>query len=277
MHILSGPTDTMSDVAEAVDLKQTVGDIVILSAADSDLNCLVRANLKTDPTSPSLRLANLTKLSHNLSVDIYCEQIICFAKLVIIRVIGGVSYWAYGLEQIRNKVIQVGAKLAVVPGDDKSDTQLMSYSTISKDAVDRIWAYFINGGVDNALNLIKYAGYLLGKEASWKEPAPLLKAGLYWPLLQYPRLEELKKYWVGGNKIALITFYRALVTSGNLKPIDALIKKLLEQGINPLPVYVSSLKDQHSDEFIKELTLKLDIATVPVSYTHLTLPTIAIV
>ena len=67
MHILSGPTDTMSDVAEAVDLKQTVGDIVILSAADSDLNCLVRANLKTDPTSPSLRLANLTKLSHNLS------------------------------------------------------------------------------------------------------------------------------------------------------------------------------------------------------------------
>ena len=91
----------------------------------------------------------------------------------------------------------------------------MSYSTISKDAVDRIWAYFINGGVDNALNLIKYAGYLLGQEASWKEPAPLLKAGLYWPLLQYPRLEELKKYWVHGNKIALITFYRALVTSGN--------------------------------------------------------------
>ena len=183
MHILSGPTDTMSDAAEAVDLKQTAGDIVILSAADSDLNCLVRANSKTDPTSPSLRLANLTKLSHNLSVDIYCEQTICAAKLVIIRVIGGVSYWAYGLEQIRNKVIQVGAKLAVVPGDDKRDTQLMSYSTITEDAVDRIWAYFINGGVGNALNLIKYASYLLGREASWKEPAPLLKAGLYLSLI----------------------------------------------------------------------------------------------
>ncbi len=262
MHILSGPTDTMSDIAEAVDLKQTAGDIVILSAADSDLNCLVRANLKTDPTSPSLRLANLTKLSHNLSVDIYCEQMICSAKLVIIRVIGGVSYWEYGLEQIRNKVTQVGARLAVVPGDDKIDTQLMSYSNISIDAVDRIWAYFINGGVDNAFNLIKYASYLLGCEASWKEPAPLLQAGLYWPLLQYPRLEELKEYWVGSNKIALITFYRALVTSGNLKPIDFLIKRLLEQGINPLPVYVSSLKDQHSDEFIKQLTERLDVSVV---------------
>ena len=262
MHILSGPTDNMSDVAEAVDLKQTAGDIVILSAADSDLNCLVRANSKTDPTSPSLRLANLTKLSHNLSVDIYCEQTICSAKLVIVRVIGGVGYWAYGIEQIRNKVIQVGAKLAVVPGDDKRDTQLMSYSTISEDAVDRIWAYFINGGVGNALNLIKYASYLLGREASWKEPAPLLKAGLYWPLLQYPRLEDLQESWVGSNKIALITFYRALVTSGDLKPIDALIKRLLEQGINPLPVYVSSLKDQHSDEFIRELTVKLDISVV---------------
>ena len=47
MHILSGPIDTMSDVVEAVDLNQTAGDIVILSAADSDLNCLVRANSKT--------------------------------------------------------------------------------------------------------------------------------------------------------------------------------------------------------------------------------------
>ena len=46
MHILSGPIDTMSDAAEAVDLNQTAGDIVILSAADSDLNCLVRANSK---------------------------------------------------------------------------------------------------------------------------------------------------------------------------------------------------------------------------------------
>ena len=47
MHILSGPIDTMSDVVEAVDLNQTAGDIVILSAADSYLNCLVRANSKT--------------------------------------------------------------------------------------------------------------------------------------------------------------------------------------------------------------------------------------
>ena len=179
MHILSGPIDTMSDAAEAVDLNQTAGDIVILSAADSDLNCLVRANSKTSPKTPSLRLANLTKLGHNLSVDIYCEKIISSAKLIIIRLIGGVSYWPYGLEQVRNTARQTGAKLVVVPGDDKNDPQLTSYSNTSPDVIDRIWAYFINGGVGNALNLLKFAGTLIGCESKWKEPAPLLQAGHY--------------------------------------------------------------------------------------------------
>ena len=262
MHILSGPIDTMSDVVEAVDLNQTAGDIVILSAADSDLNCLVRANSKTSSKTPSLRLANLTKLGHNLSVDIYCEKIISSAKLIIIRLIGGVSYWPYGLEQIRNTARQAGAKLVVVPGDDKNDPQLTSYSNTSADVIDRIWAYFTNGGVGNAFNLLEYASTLIGYETKWKEPAPLLQAGLYWPSLEHPSIREFEKFWTCGRKVALITFYRALVISGNLKPIDSLIATLLDQNINPLPVYVSSLKDNYSDEFIDELSLMVDVGAV---------------
>ena len=37
MHLLASTTGIISDGEEAIDLSQTPGDIVILSAADSDL------------------------------------------------------------------------------------------------------------------------------------------------------------------------------------------------------------------------------------------------
>jgi cobaltochelatase CobN len=40
MHLLAAIPGTISDGAQAVDLGQTPGDIVVLSAADSDLACL---------------------------------------------------------------------------------------------------------------------------------------------------------------------------------------------------------------------------------------------
>lgn len=43
MHLLASTTGIISDGEEAIDLSQTPGDIVILSAADSDLACLSAA------------------------------------------------------------------------------------------------------------------------------------------------------------------------------------------------------------------------------------------
>ena len=43
--------------------------------------------------------------------------------------------------------------------------------------------------------------------------------------------------------IAAITFYRALIQSGNIEPIDAIVAALQKRGLNPLPLYIQSLKD----------------------------------
>src|SRR5262245_25268839 len=98
MHLLATQTQVADGGAEAVDLAQTPGDIVFLSAADSELSALARGfdGLDGDPT---LRLANLLQLQHNLSVDLYIEKTLRHARLIVLRLLGGVEYWRYGLAE----------------------------------------------------------------------------------------------------------------------------------------------------------------------------------
>jgi cobaltochelatase CobN len=49
-----------------------------------------------------------------------------------------------------------------------------------------------------------------------------------------------------------VVFYRALVQAANLKPVDALIAALAERGVNPLPLFVQSLKDPVSAALVSE-------------------------
>ncbi|MGA7267255.1 MAG: hypothetical protein WBX21_05815, partial [Aestuariivirga sp.] len=98
MHLLATTSGVVDGAAEAVDLGQDPADIVVLSAADSELAALARA--QDSVGGLSLRLANLLQLQHNLSVDLYIERTRATAKLIVLRLLGGASYWSYGLEQI---------------------------------------------------------------------------------------------------------------------------------------------------------------------------------
>ena len=48
---------------------------------------------------PSVRLANWMALAHPYSVDLYGEKVLAHAKLVVVRLLGGASYWRYGLDE----------------------------------------------------------------------------------------------------------------------------------------------------------------------------------
>ena len=87
MHLLVTQPGEISDGTEAVDLGQTPGDIVFLSAAASDLSILVEAHAGLGESQPSLRLANLMQLGHNMSVDVYVENTIAKARLVVVRLL----------------------------------------------------------------------------------------------------------------------------------------------------------------------------------------------
>src|SRR5271169_6129055 len=245
MHLLATISGTIPDGSAAVDLAQTPGDIVLLSSADTELALLAAAQARLraqDPAVPGLRLASILRLGHNFSVDLYAETVAA-ARLVIVRLLGGSAYWSYGVERLAETCGPRGIPLALLPGDDKLDAELSGLSTLPPEAIHRLWCYLVEGGPANAENLLRYAGSLIGHEAVWAEPAPLLRAGLYWPDRVLPSLDEIAAEWHGAGGVVPIVFYRALVQSGNAAPVDALVRALAARRLRPLPVFVQSLKD----------------------------------
>ncbi|MBM3599194.1 MAG: cobaltochelatase subunit CobN [Alphaproteobacteria bacterium] len=249
MHLLEATQGVIADGGEAIDLGQTPGDLVVLSAADSEIACLAAAYRRVTerhPGAPSLRLASLLQLSHNMSVDLHIDKVMRHARLVVVRLLGGRGYWPYGVERLAAAARANGFEVAFLPGDDRPDAELMALSTIPGEACHRLWQYCVHGGVDNAAWFLAYAAELIGQPLPWQEPTPLLRAGLYWPDATRPDLDAVRAHWRAGDPrapVALLLFYRALVQAGNLAAVDALIAALAARGINPLPVYVTSLKD----------------------------------
>ncbi|MCJ8311056.1 MAG: cobaltochelatase subunit CobN, partial [Hyphomicrobiales bacterium] len=255
MHLLLAQQGALADADEAIDLGQSGADIVFISAADTELASLSSA-LGGLTKPPSLRLANMMTLSHPMSVDVYAENTIANSRMVVARVLGGESYWPYGLEVLHAACLEHDIPLVVLPGDDKPDATLARFSTADPHLVLTLWDYLVQGGAQNAANFLRTCQVTLDGEtdtASVQPPAPLLKAGLWWPGVDTPSLVDLRQSWTDGQPVVALTFYRALLQSGNTQPVAALINALAEQGINALPVFVSSLKDDLSQTTVREL------------------------
>ncbi|MGN8022748.1 cobaltochelatase subunit CobN [Phyllobacterium sp. 22229] len=242
MHLLLAQKGTIAEGTEAIDLGQTPGDVLFLSAADTELASLAAARRQGDG-AVSLRLANMMSLSHPMSVDAYVERTARHARLIVVRVIGGESYWPYGLEALHACAVNHKVQLAVLPGDDKPDPGLDRFSTVARPDRDALWHYLLEGGAQNAQRFLDYCAALISSGEKPQEAAPLLKAGLWWPGKAAPSLQEMRRDWTDGAPVIAICFYRALVQSGQTQPVAALLDALRARGLNPLPVFVSSLKD----------------------------------
>ncbi|MDE0406661.1 MAG: cobaltochelatase subunit CobN, partial [Alphaproteobacteria bacterium] len=238
MHLLAATPGAVEE-GEAVDLGQTPGDIAILSAADTELALLAEAQRKRlteDEQAPTLRLANIMALGHNLSVDLHVERVLSRARLVVVRLLGGRGYWPYGVERLG----ALDAPVALLPGDDRPDPELDAFSSLDADPCRRFWRYLAEGGPDNALNCLRYAAHLLGRPARWQEPAPIPRAQTY-------------KAAAGEGPAAPLLFYRAHLQAGNVAAIDMLAEEMAAAGLSPRPVAVSSLKDPDSLRLLHRL------------------------
>ena len=83
-------------------LAQTPGEIVVLCSGDSHLALLAEATRTLDERYPSLRLANPMQVQNHASVDLYVDQVLRHAKVILVSLHGGIGYWRYGVEQLWN-------------------------------------------------------------------------------------------------------------------------------------------------------------------------------
>ena len=252
MLLLAASPGRVDDGKEPVDLEQTPADILFLSAADTELGALSDARAEMD-APPGLRLANITQMGHPMSVDLHLDKCATQCRLVIARVLGGVGYWKYGSEQYAARCHEAGVPLALLPGDDKPDADLRALSTISDEDYDALWAYLVEGGPENAANFLRYGKAMLDGGEKPQTASPLLRAGVYWPGSGISDLSAAQAGWTDGNPVVPIVFYRALVQGAGLNPINRMVRALLRAGMNPLPIFVASLKDPVSVATLTQL------------------------
>ena len=242
MHLLAATPGAIDDGTEPVDLGQSPADVVFISAADTELAALSQARSEMD-APVTLRLGNLTHLTHPMSVDLHIDNCASKSRIVIARVLGGTGYWRYGVEQFAARLYDAKVPLVLLPGDDKEDADLRRLSTVSDAHYDALWSYLVEGGPENSANFLAYARCLLDGGDFPPSASPLLRAGVYWPGAGLSDLSTAEAAWEDGAPVVPLIFYRALVQGAGLHPINRLTRALLRQGLAPLPIFVASLKD----------------------------------
>lgn len=150
MHVIFRESHSLDQADTPQDLRQTPADLVVLSLSDSDLGAFAsgwrRAKTTVGADMPSLRLANLVALKHPLSVDTYIDNTLHAARGILIRLIGGVPYWPYGLQCVAALAREKGIALAVLPADGRQDTQLDELSTLPISTLRRLGDLCATGG-----------------------------------------------------------------------------------------------------------------------------------
>jgi cobaltochelatase CobN len=320
MHLLLAQKGSISDGDEAIDLGQTPGDVLFLSAADTELAAIAAAVQARGGEAVRWRLASLMTLKHPMSVDTYIERTARHARLIVVRALGGASYFHYALEALHASARRSGAVIVVLPGDDKPDEGLLPFQACAEDDRQALWTYLTEGGAGNASAFVSYAEAILDGTDRPEPARPLLKAGIWWPGRGVIGVEEWERlafaappsglpaisptrgesgFAAGGappsprsrgegarradegqtteqdqpltltlslaagiGKIAPLCFYRALVQSGETAPVEAMVEALKSEGLIPLPIFVSSLKDQVSVDTLRAVFTRFPPAVV---------------
>jgi cobaltochelatase CobN len=138
MHLLAATSTMLDDIVETIDLGQPPGDIVVLSFADSDLSGLAAAWAMERDALPSVRLAHLRDLRHPMSVDLWIDGVASHAKVIVVRLLGGLDWWRYGVERLAALARERAIALALLPGEDRDDPRLSEASTVPQHELDAL-------------------------------------------------------------------------------------------------------------------------------------------
>jgi cobaltochelatase CobN len=243
MHLLRTQPGGFVSEDNIADLGQTPAELVILCSGDSSLALLAEAAQQLPEDYPSLRLANPMQVQNHASVDLYVDQVLRHAKVILISLHGGIAYWRYGVERLM-ELAQRGVQLILVPGDDRPDPELSDLSTVPAEDRERLWHFLRQGGKHNALELYRcLASRWLGRDYAWGEPQVLPRTAIYHPHHAQPNLTDWQADWRPGQPVAALLFYRSHLQAANTAFVDVFCQRLQVAGLNPLPIAVASLKE----------------------------------
>jgi len=262
MHLLTTSSTGLDEIVEAVDLGQPPGEIAILSFADSDLAALAAAWEAERAALPSLRLAHLRDLRHPMSVDVWIDRVGAHAKVILVRLLGGLDWWRYGVDRLAALARERGSALAVLPGEDRDDPRLDAASTLPQDELRTLLQYFREGGPGNLRALLRRLACHAGCALQAHGPAAVPRLAGYLPGEGALAVERLIERLAPDRPVVPIIFYRAMLLAGDTTPVDALCAALAARGLATAPLFVTSLKDRDATAFLRGALRQLGPAAI---------------
>ena len=262
MHLLTTSSTGLDEIVEAVDLGQPPGEIAILSFADSDLAALATAWEAERAAVPSLRLAHLRDLRHPMSVDLWIDRVGSHAKIILVRLLGGLDWWRYGVDRLAALARERGSALAVLPGEDRDDPRLDVASTLPQAELRALLQYFREGGPGNLRALLRRLARHAGCALQAHDPAAVPRLAGYLPGEGALAVERLIESLAANRPVVPIVFYRAMLLAGDTAPVDALCAALAARGLAAAPLFVTSLKDRDAATFLRGAFRQLNPAAI---------------
>ncbi len=262
MHLLATSSTSLDEIVEAVDLGQPPGDVAVLSFADSDLAGLAAAWAMEREALPSVRLAHLRDLKHPMSVDLWIDRVAASAKVIVVRLLGGLDWWRYGVERLAALARERNIALAVLPGEDRDDPRLAEASTLPPDELATLLSFFREGGPENLRGLLRRLARHAGAALDAPVPRALPRCAGYLPSAGAVDLERLIASLALGRPVVPLVFYRSMLLATDTAPIDALCAALAERGLAAAPLVVPSLKDTDAAAFVRDALRRLDPAVI---------------
>ena len=263
----------MSELVEGVGVPHTPvmqqKSILFITTADTDILTADRAVSSLPQGFPRVVALNpsAVRQAHPEPVEGRGEDsdILSLAEdagVVVLRLLGGKRAMPDSFDPLVRYCRNEGIPLIACPGHQEWDEDLITACTAPVAEVETVFSYLMQGGVQNFQNLFLFlSDAYFGTEHGHEAPAPLPWEGIYHPdcpdgmdvdsyvaqRFQPSRRPDRPQEAALDQRPSIgILFYRAHWMSGNLLPIDALIRSLEAKGANVLPVYAFSLK--HSPE-----------------------------
>ncbi len=228
--------------------------ILFITTADTDILTADRALTGLPEGLPPVVAVNPSSL-HTATADGDGQSggeilgLASSAGAVVLRLLGGKRAMPESFDLLVRHCRSAGIPLIACPGHQEWDDDLVTACTVPVAEVETVFAYLMQGGVQNCQNLFLFlSDTYFGTDFGHEAPAPLPWEGIYHPDVADGADVEyfVAQQFQPGRPSIGILFYRAHWMSGNLLPIDGLIRSLESKGANVLPVFAFSLK--HSPE-----------------------------
>ncbi|WP_306755326.1 cobaltochelatase subunit CobN [Paracoccus actinidiae] len=258
MHVLFRESHGLDENAQPEDLGQTPADLVVLSFSDSDLGVFAAGWRRGRERLPTLRLANLSRLRHPLSVDTYVERTLSAAKGILVRLIGGRSYWPYGVDELSRMAREKGIALAFLPADGQPDPVLDQASTLPVPVLRHLTELCEAGGELAAHDAMALLASAAGLGTAPLHGVTMLPNHGFW----HPKSGPTKEFRRDDRLLVLIPFYRAWAASSDTASINALIRAFETENVQAVGLFLPSLKDAAAADWLRAMLPRLAPAAI---------------